>query len=115
MVKMHKVYFVTALLFVMLSLFTSCDNKPKHEHTFEARFEQSETHHYHKSTCGCEDLKDKYGEHEFEVRSIKSATCKDGEEISFCKVCDYKKTVILPGAHDWGGGCWNNCKSSNLC
>ena len=104
MVKMHKVYFVTALLFVMLSLFTSCDNKPKHEHTFEARFEQSETHHYHKSTCGCEDLKDKYGEHEFEVRSIKPATCKDGEEISFCKVCDYKKTVILPGAHDWGGG-----------
>ena len=103
MVKMHKVYFVTALLFVMLSLFTSCDNKPKHEHTFEARFEQSETHHYHKSTCGCEDLKDKYGAHEFEVRSIKTATCKDGEEISFCKICDYKKTVILPGAHDWGG------------
>ena len=86
----------------MLSLFTSCDNTPKHEHTFEARWEQTETHHYHKSTCGCEDLKDKYGEHEFEVRSIKPATCKDGEEISFCKVCDYKKTVILPGAHDWG-------------
>ncbi len=104
MVKMHKVYFVTALLFVMLSLFTSCDNKPKHEHTFEARFEQSETHHYHKSTCGCEDLKDKYGEHEFKVRSIKPATCKDGEEISFCKVCDYKKTVILPGTHDWDAG-----------
>lgn len=86
----------------MLSLFTSCDNTPKHEHTFEARWEQTETHHYHKATCGCEDLKDKYGEHEFEVRSIKQATCKDGEEISFCKVCDYKKTVILPGAHDWG-------------
>ena len=102
MVKKRNLLIVIALVFVMLSLFTACDNKPKHEHTFEARWEQTETHHYHKATCGCEDLKNKYGEHEFEVRSIKPATCKDGEEISFCKVCDYKKTVILPGAHDWG-------------
>ena len=114
MLKCQRSLFAIALLFVMLSLFVACDNNPKHEHTYETRWEQTETHHYRKASCGCDDLKDMYAAHEFKVRSTIPATCKDGEEISFCKVCDYKKTVILLGAHEWGG-CWNNCKSSNLC
>lgn len=103
---MRNLTAILLLVFLAILSFTvACKNDAltTHEHTFEARWEQSETHHYHKVTCGCEDLKDKYGEHEFEVRSIKLATCKDGEEIYFCKICDYKKTVILPGAHEWGG------------
>lgn len=77
MLKCHRSLFVIALLFLMLSLFTACDNN-------------TEPHH----------------EHEFELLSSIPATCKEGEEKSVCKSCGYEKTVKLKAIaeHEWDTG-----------
>ena len=94
MVKKRNLLILAALVFVMLSLFTACDNKPKHEHTYASKWEYNDTQHWHPATCGCTDLKSDVADHTFDEGKIttKPSYGATGVKTYTCTVCGSTKT-----------------------
>lgn len=94
MVKKRNLLIVIALLFVMFSLFTSCDNNPKHEHTYASKLEYNDTQHWNPATCGCTDLKADVADHTFDEGKITTEPSNGatGVKTYTCTVCGSTKT-----------------------
>ena len=94
MVKKRNLLIVIALVFVMLSFFTACDNKPKHEHTYASKWEYNDKQHWHPATCGCTDLKSDVADHTFDEGKITTAPSygATGVKTYTCTVCGSTKT-----------------------
>lgn len=73
-----------------------------HVHEFSTEWSYNSSSHWHDATCG-HNLKSEIGSHEFYSAIIKEATCTvEGEQVSICKICDYRKTVAIPTTdHTW--------------
>ena len=84
------------------STFEEIDKKG---HTYELTFTKNETHHWYKSTCGCQDEVSGYGEHNFSLG--KCSTC-DYEEIDINE-SKYSKGLLYEVIPDT-----NTCKIAGI-
>ncbi len=74
------------------------DVNPVSEHTFASAWSTDETHHWHASTCGCQDQKTEFATHRFDNGTVtKQPTCTEkGEKTFTCGDCLYQKVEEIP-------------------
>lgn len=92
---MRKLTTLLTITLVIIIL-AGCADKP-HEHTFHDKWEFDDTNHWHKATCGHDEISG-MAEHIF----INSSDCTKTESIYKCQVCEYTKTVTERGRHSFG-------------
>ena len=88
---------LSTLFIILLAIFilTGCADKP-HEHTFEDKWEFDDTNHWHAATCEHKDEKSGLSGHEITKETTKEPSeTEEGEEVSSCKVCGYRKVIKL--------------------
>lgn len=98
---MKKSLFLKSLQLAISTLFlVSCsgtNSNPAHVHSFSSEWKCNTTHHWHEATCEHTDLKEEYGEHEWDdgVVTKQPTSTSSGKMTYTCLVCDYSKTTIL--------------------
>lgn len=106
--KKRNLPIVIVFVFVMLSLFTACDNKtaePPHEHIYEEKWSKNDTHHWYAASCEHKEEKQKLAEHTFDEGEIttKPTYGEDGVRTYTCTVCGATKTESVE-AHEAKNG-----------
>lgn len=89
--KLSTLFIITLVFFIL----AGCADKP-HEHTFGDKWEFDDTNHWHAATCEHKDEKSGLSGHEItkETTKVPSET-EEGEEVSSCNVCGYRKVIKL--------------------
>lgn len=84
--KLLSVFVIAGAVSAGVAGVVGCNNKPAHEHTAATKWEQTETHHYHKCTedDGVELDKAEHG--------------YDNDQDDTCNTCGYKRTVASADA-----------------
>ena len=95
---MKKIYLIL-LAFVLVFILTGCENKnqteePVHEHTFEEAWSYDDNYHFHKTTCGHDEVSDKTP-HAFTDWATDFYSSVMGTEVRSCKVCNYKERRVV--------------------
>ena len=90
--KLKKISIVVLSIFVLF-IIASCS----HTHTFDSAWSHDETYHFHKATCGHDEVSDK-AEHTFGdwVTKINPTTDKEGSKERICTVCGYAQVSTIP-------------------
>ncbi len=96
---MKKSPFVMLALIVAVSL---CGGGCSHRHTFSDQWSFDGTAHYHKATCGHDEVADSAA-HDFgEAQIVTPATCTaEGKKVMECSVCGYQAEEAIPPSHSY--------------
>lgn len=96
---MKKRLFVALALTMAVSV---CGGGCSHVHAFSESWSFNETAHFHKTTCGHDEIADS-APHTFGAETVvKAANCtEDGKKEKQCSVCGYKAVETIPAAHQY--------------